>query len=119
GRITLRDVTFAYNATGGPGAPVLHDIKLDVRPGEMVALVGPSGAGKTTLCNLVARFYDPTEGAVLLDGVDLRDITADSYRRLLGIVEQDTFLFDGTIADNIAYGRRGATQEQIEHAARL
>ena len=75
---------------------MLQEINLDVQPGEMIALVGPSGAGKTTLCNLVARFYDPTAGAILLDGVDLRDITADSYRRLLGIVEQDTFLFDGT-----------------------
>lgn len=85
----------------------------------MVALVGPSGAGKTTLCNLVARFYDPTGGSVKLDGVALTDITAESYRRLLGIVEQDTFLFDGTIADNIAYGRRNATQTEIEHAAKL
>jgi ATP-binding cassette subfamily B protein/subfamily B ATP-binding cassette protein MsbA len=116
GRITLRDVSFAYS---GSTNPVLHDINLDVHPGEMIALVGPSGAGKTTLCNLIARFYDPTAGAVQLDGVDLRDITADSYRRLLGIVEQDTFLFDGTIAENIAYGRRGATPEQIAHAARL
>jgi ATP-binding cassette subfamily B protein/subfamily B ATP-binding cassette protein MsbA len=116
GRITLRGVSFTY---AGTASPVLHDIDLDVRPGEMVALVGPSGAGKTTLCNLVARFYDPTAGAVLLDGVDLRDITVDSYRRLLGIVEQDTFLFDGTISQNIAYGRRGATAEQIEQAARL
>ena len=116
GRITLRDVTFAY---AGTSAPVLHEVNLDVRPGEMIALVGPSGAGKTTLCNLVARFYDPTEGAVLLDGVDLRDITADSYRRLLGIVEQDTFLFDGTIQENIAYGRRGASSAEVEEAARL
>ena len=85
----------------------------------MIALVGPSGAGKTTLCNLIARFYDPTAGAVLLDGVDLRDITAESYRRLLGIVEQDTFLFDGTIADNIAYGRRNATRDEIQRAAEL
>jgi ATP-binding cassette subfamily B protein/subfamily B ATP-binding cassette protein MsbA len=98
---------------------VLRDVNLDVRPGEMIALVGPSGAGKTTLCNLIARFYDPTHGSVMLDGVDLRDITAESYRRLLGIVEQDTFLFDGTIAANIAYGRRGATSDEIQHAARL
>lgn len=116
GRITLRDVCFTY---AGGTAPVLHDISLDVRPGEMIALVGPSGAGKTTLCNLVARFYDPTAGAVMLDGVNLTDITADSYRRLLGIVEQDTFLFDGTIRENIAYGRRGATTEDIVHAAKL
>jgi len=116
GRITLRDVSFTY---ANSKEPVLHHIDLDVRPGEMIALVGPSGAGKTTLCNLVARFYDPTEGAVMLDGVDLRDITAESYRRLLGIVEQDTFLFDGTIGQNIAYGRRGATAEEISWAAKL
>jgi ATP-binding cassette subfamily B protein/subfamily B ATP-binding cassette protein MsbA len=116
GRITLRNVAFAYQ---GAATPVLRDIDLDVRPGEMVALVGPSGAGKTTLCNLIARFYDPTAGAVLLDGVDLRDITAESYRRLLGIVEQDTFLFDGTIGDNIAYGRRGASGDEIVAAAKL
>jgi len=116
GQMTLTNVSFAYKGTT---EPVLHDINLVVQPGEMIALVGHSGAGKTTLCNLIARFYDPTEGAVSLDGVDLRDITAESYRRLLGIVEQDTFLFDGTIADNIAYGRRGASQEEIEQAARL
>jgi ATP-binding cassette subfamily B protein/subfamily B ATP-binding cassette protein MsbA len=132
GRITLKDVSFAYHKGAETTSPssdsalstqhsslVLNDITLDVRPGEMIALVGPSGAGKTTLCNLIARFYDPTAGAVLLDGVDLRDITAESYRRLLGIVEQDTFLFDGTIADNIAYGRRGATADEIAHAAKL
>ena len=116
GRISLQGVSFAYN---GATTPVLHDINLEVLPGEMIALVGPSGAGKTTLCNLIARFYDPTEGAVRLDAVDLRDITAESYRRLLGIVEQDTFLFDGTIAENIAYGRRGATPAEITHAAEL
>jgi ATP-binding cassette subfamily B protein/subfamily B ATP-binding cassette protein MsbA len=116
GRISLRDVSFAYS---GSAAPVLHEVNLDVQPGEMIALVGPSGAGKTTLCNLIARFYDPTEGAVMLDGVDLREITADSYRRLLGIVEQDTFLFDGTIGENIAYGRRGATLAEIMRAATL
>jgi ATP-binding cassette subfamily B protein/subfamily B ATP-binding cassette protein MsbA len=116
GRITMRDVSFAYT---GSTTAVLNDINLDVNAGEMIALVGPSGAGKTTLCNLVARFYDPTSGSVMLDGVDLKDITADSYRRLPGIVEQDTFLFDGTIADNIAYGRRGATDDEIIQAARL
>ncbi len=124
GRITLSEVAFSYpmaEVKGKPGAatakPVLEGVTVDVRPGEMVALVGPSGAGKTTLCNLIARFYDPTAGSIQLDGTDLRDITVESYRRLLGIVEQDTFLFDGTIAENIAYGRRNATQEQIEEAA--
>ncbi len=124
GRITFDNVSFIYNSSktrDGEEAPkpVLNEISLDVQPGETIALVGPSGAGKTTLCNLVARFYDATSGRIMLDGVDLRDITADSYRRLLGIVEQDTFLFDGTIAENIAYGRRNATLEEISHAARL
>jgi ATP-binding cassette subfamily B protein/subfamily B ATP-binding cassette protein MsbA len=116
GRITMRGVSFSYT---GSANSVLHDVDLEVRPGEMIALVGPSGAGKTTLCNLVARFYDPTQGSILLDGVDLKDITAESYRRLLGIVEQDTFLFDGTIGENIAYGRRGASLEEITEAAKL
>jgi len=116
GRITMRNVSFTY---AGSTTTVLHDINLDVQAGQVIALVGPSGAGKTTLCNLVARFYDPTAGAVMLDGTDLRDITVESYRRLLGIVEQDTFLFDGTIAENIAYGRRGATPEEVQRAAEL
>ncbi len=85
----------------------------------MIALVGPSGAGKTTLCNLVARFYDPTAGSIELDGIDLRDIEVESYRRLLGIVEQDIFLFDGTIAENIGYAARHATREQIERGGPL
>ncbi len=115
GRVHLRDVTFRYP---GSSDPVLHDINLDVTAGETVALVGRSGAGKTTLTNLVARFYDPTSGAVELDGLDLRDIDVESYRRLLGIVEQDVFLFDGTVADNIGYAVRGASQAQVERAAR-
>ncbi|MEX0978197.1 MAG: ATP-binding cassette domain-containing protein, partial [Pirellulales bacterium] len=97
---------------------VLSDVDLHVEPGETVALVGRSGAGKTTFTNLVARFYDPTAGSIELDGIDLRSIDVESYRRLLGIVEQDVFLFDGTVAENIGYAARGARQEQIESAAR-
>jgi ATP-binding cassette subfamily B protein/subfamily B ATP-binding cassette protein MsbA len=83
-----------------------------------VALVGPSGSGKTTLCNLVARFYDPTSGTIELDGIDLRTINVDSYRRLLGIVEQDVFLFDGTIRENIAFGRRASGRRIAEEELR-
>lgn len=108
------DMTFAYPN----GQTALDDINLTVRGGWTVALVGPSGAGKTTLTNLVARFYDPNEGAIRLNGVDLRDIKLASYRQLLGFVQQDTFLFDGTIAENIAYARKHATREEIESAAR-
>jgi ATP-binding cassette subfamily B protein len=123
GRVTLDNISFSYPQSKAKGEKpktehVLEKINLDVIAGQTIALVGPSGAGKTTLCNLVARFYDPTAGAVLLDGMDLRNIDVRSYRRLLGIVEQDTFLFDGTIAQNIAYGRRDATMEEIEDAAR-
>jgi ATP-binding cassette, subfamily B, bacterial len=116
GRITLKNVSFIYPATN---TRVLENINLDVKPGEMVALVGPSGAGKTTFCNLIARFYDPTEGAIELDGVSLKNIRLDSFRRLLGIVEQEIFLFDGTIAENIGYGRRDATTDEIIHFAKL
>jgi ATP-binding cassette subfamily B protein len=115
GRITLQNVGFAYPGTS---RQVLRDINLDVEPGETIALVGRSGSGKTTLCNLVARFYDPTMGSIALDGVDLREIQVESYRCLLGIVEQDVFLFDGTVAENIAYGDRWATRSRVEHAAR-
>ncbi len=116
GRISLHDVSFAYP---GSSINVLQGITLDVLPGEMVALIGRSGAGKTTLCNLIARFYDPTRGSIELDGTDLRSIDVESYRRLLGIVEQDIFLFDGTVAENIGYARRGATPDQITRVARL
>lgn len=116
GRLTFHDVSFHY-----PGSQqlVLRNIDLDVQPGETIALVGRSGAGKTTLCNLVARFYDPTSGRIELDGDDLRELPVDDYRSLLGIVEQDVFLFDGTIADNIGYAKRSATEEEIVAAARL
>jgi ATP-binding cassette, subfamily B, bacterial len=114
GRIRLQDVGFTYPGTS---RLVLHDIDLEVEPGETIALVGRSGSGKTTLCNLIARFYDPTHGAIALDGINLREVRVESYRRLLGIVEQDVFLFDGTIAQNIAYGDRWSTRARIAQAA--
>ncbi|MBX3317740.1 MAG: ABC transporter ATP-binding protein [Phycisphaeraceae bacterium] len=116
GGITLRDVSFAYP---GQTQRVIDRISIEIAPGETLALVGASGSGKTTLTNLIARFFDPSEGSVLLDGVDLREIDVASYRRLLGIVEQEVFLFDGTIAENIAYAERGASQERIVRAARI
>jgi ATP-binding cassette subfamily B protein/subfamily B ATP-binding cassette protein MsbA len=114
GRITLANVTFTYPGTN---RRVIDDVSLKVQPGETVALVGTSGAGKTTLCNLIARFYDPSDGLIELDGTDLRQIDVDSYRRLLGIVEQEIFLFDGTIAQNIGYGRRDGSMDDIVVAA--
>jgi ATP-binding cassette subfamily B protein/subfamily B ATP-binding cassette protein MsbA len=116
GGITLRDVGFVYPNSG---VRVIDGISLDVEPGETVALVGRSGAGKTTLCNLIARFYDPTNGVIELDGTDLRSIDVESYRRLLGIVEQDIFLFDGTVTENISYARRGASAADVVEVARL
>jgi ATP-binding cassette subfamily B protein/subfamily B ATP-binding cassette protein MsbA len=113
-RIQFDRVMFEYR----PGVPVIEDFNLIVPGGSTVALVGPSGAGKTTLTDLVARFYDPTAGAVLLNGVDLRRFKLQSYRRLLAVVQQETFLFDGTVRENISYGRRGATIHQIIDAAR-
>ncbi|MCA9059905.1 MAG: ABC transporter ATP-binding protein, partial [Planctomycetaceae bacterium] len=114
GRVTFTHVGFTYPGTD---RPALIDINLDVPAGSTVALVGPSGAGKTTLCNLVARFYDPQEGSVRLDGHDLREYDVESFRTLLGVVEQDVFLFDGTIGQNIAYSRRNATADEIRAAA--
>jgi ATP-binding cassette, subfamily B, bacterial len=114
GHVALEHVSFTYP---GGDQPALSDICLSVAAGQTVALVGPSGAGKTTLSNLVARFYDPSSGRVTLDGRDLRDYDVESFRSLLGIVEQDVFLFDGTIAQNIAYARREATPDEIHAAA--
>jgi ATP-binding cassette subfamily B protein len=116
GRITLGGVSFKYPGTE---TLVLRDIDLEIEPGETIALVGRSGAGKTTFCNLVARFYDPSSGIIQLDGIDVRDIQVESYRRLLGIVEQDVFLFDGSVAENIAYADRRATLAQVERAAQV
>jgi len=114
GEIRFEDVTFAY----GDGAPALAEVNLHVAPGQTVALVGATGAGKSTLAKLVARFYDPNEGRVLIDGHDLRDVTERSLRSQLGIVPQEGFLFSGTIRDNIAFGRPDATDEEVKAAAR-
>ncbi len=107
-------VSFAYR----PGLNVLQDINLTVRGGSTVALVGPSGSGKTTLTDLVARFHDPGSGALLLNGIDLRDLQLRSWRSLIAVVQQETFLFDGTMRENIAYARREATQAEVADAAR-
>ncbi len=114
GNVAFEEVSFTYPGTS---QPALSDVNLKVSAGQTVALVGPSGAGKTTLSNLVARFYDPTSGRVTLDGRDLRDYDVESFRSLLGVVEQDVFLFDGTIAQNIGYARREATDVEIRAAA--
>jgi len=116
GRIEMTGVSFGY-----PKAKMqaLQDVSFCAEPGQVVALVGPSGAGKTTLCNLIARFYDPDTGSVAVDGQDLRGVRVDSYRALIAIVEQDIFLFDGTVTDNISYGRRGANHQQIIDASKL
>jgi ATP-binding cassette subfamily B protein/subfamily B ATP-binding cassette protein MsbA len=112
--VELRDVCFSYE----PRTPILSHINLSVRAGETIALVGPNGCGKTTLAGLLARFFDPDHGSVLIDGVDLREAQLRSLRRLLGMVTQDTFLFDDTVYRNIAYGCPGVTREQVEAAAR-
>lgn len=115
GQVEVRGLSYRYQDRE---REVLRGVSFTARPGQLVAFVGASGAGKTTLCNLIARFFDPTDGSILLDGIDLRDIRLDAYRRMLGIVEQDVFLFDGTIGENIAFGRRGVDPENVIEAAR-
>ena len=113
GEVELDHVSFTY-----PGSSeVLHDIDLTVAAGETVAIVGPSGGGKSTLCQLVPRFYDVTEGSIRVDGLDVRQVTQRSLRRAIGIVQQDVFLFADTIRENIRYGRPDATDEEVEQAA--
>ena len=112
-QVAFDHVSFAYNE----GTPVLRDVDFHVAGGSVVALVGRSGAGKTTVTDLIARFHDPTEGAVRVNGVDLRNLRLASYRSLLGVVQQDVFLFDGTVRENIAYGRPHASEEEIIDAA--
>ena len=116
GEIEFDDVTFSYGTD--PDALAMHDVSLRVPPGQTVALVGATGAGKSTLAKLVARFYDPDSGRVLIDDHDLRDVTERSLRSQLGIVPQESFLFSGSIRDNIAFGRPGASDDDVEAAAR-
>ncbi len=115
GQIDVDHVSFAYQ----DDLAVLRDVDLHIRPGETLAVVGPSGGGKSTLCQLIPRFYDVTEGAVRLDGADVRLVTQESLRRNVGVVQQDVFLFAASILENIRYGRPGATEEEVARAARL
>ena len=116
GGIEFRDVSFEYPDDHNK---VLRHVDLTIHPGESLALVGPSGGGKTTLCNLIPRFYDVTSGQILIDGQDVRKVTLKSLRQAIGVVQQDVYLFSGTVAENIAYGKPGATQDEIVAAAKL
>ncbi len=125
GAIEYRDVCFSYpdaeigeDGTERDERPVIDHMSLSIRPGETIALVGPSGGGKSTTCSLLPRFYDVTSGLISIDGQDVRSVTQKSLRRAIGLVQQDVYLFDGTLRENIAYGRPGATDEEIEDAAR-
>jgi ATP-binding cassette subfamily B protein len=115
GRVTFENVTFGYD----PARPVLHDVDLVLEPGKVVALIGHTGAGKTTLAALVPRFYDVQQGVVAIDGADVRQVTLQSLRREIGVIAQDPFLFSATVRENIAFGRPDATDEDVERAARL
>lgn len=114
GKVCFNDVSFSYN----PGEQVISNISFDVKPGEMIAFVGPSGAGKSTVASLLPRFYDVDSGSITIDGQDLRGVTLDSLREQVGIVPQETILFNGTVYDNILYGRLDATKEEVEAAAK-
>ena len=116
GAIRLENVSFEYPDDHNR---VLRGVDLEIRPGEKLALVGPSGGGKTTLCNLIPRFYDVTGGRILIDGQDVRDVTLDSLRGAIGVVQQDVYLFSGSVCENIAYGKPGASRQEVETAARL
>jgi ATP-binding cassette, subfamily B, multidrug efflux pump len=109
GRVEFVEVSHEYEE----GVPVLDKVSFTAEPGQTIAIVGPTGAGKTTIINLLPRFYDVTHGSVKIDGVDVRDVTADSLRKQIGIVLQDTFLFSASVMDNLRFGRPDATDEEI------
>ena len=115
GEICLKDVSFEYT---DDGKKVLHHLNMEIHPGEKVALVGPSGGGKTTLCNLIPRFYDVTAGSILIDGIEVKNYTLESLRRNIGMVQQDVYLFSGSVYDNIVYGKPGASYEEVIEAAK-
>jgi ABC-type multidrug transport system fused ATPase/permease subunit len=115
GEVSFENVSFSYE----PGKPVLHEVSFESRPGTVTALIGPSGSGKSTIIGLISAFYVPTEGVIRVDGVDLSTVRLDSYRTQLGVVLQDTFLFDGTIRENVAFSRPDATEQQIMDACRI
>jgi len=116
GAVTFDNVGFHY---AGDENQVLHHLSLEVSPGQSIALVGPSGSGKTTLCNLIPRFYDVTEGRILIDGQDIKTLTQQSLRQAIGVVQQDVYLFSGTVMENILYGRPGATEQEVVEAAKM
>jgi subfamily B ATP-binding cassette protein MsbA len=119
GEVEFRNVTFRYRADDALSPPTLAEFSLRIAPGEVVALVGPSGAGKTTVASLLPRFWDVEDGAILLDGTDIRDLRLSDLREAVGVVPQEPTLFSGTIRENIAYGRPDATDRDVEHAARV
>ena len=116
GEVTFKNVSFEYP---DDHTQVLSGINLTIKPGEKVALVGPSGGGKTTLCSLIPRFYDPTEGEILLDGQNIKNVTLESLRSNIGVVQQDVYLFSGSVYENIAYGKTDATREEVIQAAKM
>jgi ABC-type multidrug transport system fused ATPase/permease subunit len=118
GRVVFDHVNFAYNADDAKPDFVLHDINLTVEAGQTIAFVGETGAGKSTLISLIPRFYDVTSGNVTIDGYNVHDVTLASLRKQIGLVQQDTYLFSGSVADNLRYGRLDATDEEVEAAAK-
>jgi ATP-binding cassette subfamily B protein len=115
GEVRFSEVTFGYE----PAKPILSKVSFHITPGQSIALVGPTGAGKTTVINLLSRFYDVQAGQVLIDGVDVREVTLHSLRSQMGVMLQDTFIFSGTILENIRYGKLDATEEEIIAAAKI